>query len=891
MPFTRYDVAGASPERVQSILERDWVHLIREKGVLDSPNYLREKGKPVIGLWGFGFDGAGHTPELVRAITTYFREVTPGGVYILGGAPAHWRTAESDADRNADFLDVWLNEFDAISPWTIGRYGNEQQADDFAETKLKGDVELIKKRNEEGRKKIDYIPVVYPGGSRNGGRFLWKQIANAKRQGVRTIYGAMWDEYDEGTALMPVVEKKRLLPESDKHLFMALDQDGYDLPSDWYMRICGFAAEGLRSERRIHESFPSKELQDYWSSRPRFEDVDPKSGDFVSGTSKNSEGTGGSGEDGQSYQEWLAARKSEDKEEPPPPPYSLEADETPESQLEATPTSTVVPESPIPPTPVERAPTSTPVTSEPRTSSPPVATTAIPTHVATGITPSRPTHQASGPPPINTGSRPDQSSNISQQPPPSVVSANGPSVASPVSALTNANTYPWQTYGNTQSDAHDDTSSQYTAGGPSQDPVSALANHFGQHGIGSSSPDPRPASLPPPLHPAHPSVALGGRPQSSNAGPQPRPQAQSGYAASYLPTQASLPQGSGSWSQAQWPPAEWGIGGSSQPQPYQTPPPIQQSSYPGQNTQGANLSRPQTSSYSSPSSLHPSASLSGAAPGASSYTPGGPPMPGGPSFPAIPGGGSPYPPSSPNPGQGGPSPYGHSLYNTHGPGNTHAPYGSPPHSPPPGGAPSFPGGSYYPGQAPSHGFPSAHGSSYPGQSSYGSGPPPVSSQPPYGPGSLSSNGPPQGGGFHVPQAQGYYGVGIPQPSAGWGYGQSASSAPYGSPSPHASMPSPSSGWSGYPGNSGPSTPSSVPPRPPSHSSYSGSSSLGPSSSSSGMLGSALSAVDKMAGRKAKDQLESIAQSEVTVQSLSVQFTDTIYSNVAAGTKLFNKFTK
>jgi len=30
---------------------------------------------------------------------------------------------------------------------------------------------------------------------RNGGKFLWKQIYNARRAGVRTIYGAMWDEY------------------------------------------------------------------------------------------------------------------------------------------------------------------------------------------------------------------------------------------------------------------------------------------------------------------------------------------------------------------------------------------------------------------------------------------------------------------------------------------------------------------------------------------------------------------------------------------------------------------------------------------------------------------------------------------------------------------------
>lgn len=29
---------------------------------------------------------------------------------------------------------------------------------------------------------------------RNGGRFLWRQIYNARRAGVRTMYGAMWDE-------------------------------------------------------------------------------------------------------------------------------------------------------------------------------------------------------------------------------------------------------------------------------------------------------------------------------------------------------------------------------------------------------------------------------------------------------------------------------------------------------------------------------------------------------------------------------------------------------------------------------------------------------------------------------------------------------------------------
>lgn len=84
----------------------------------------------------------------------------------MAGTPSNWRTSEGDADPNPEFLNVWLDEFDAISPWTVGRYSNDQEADNFMETKMKGDVELINHRNEQGTgKKIDYIPVVLPGGS------------------------------------------------------------------------------------------------------------------------------------------------------------------------------------------------------------------------------------------------------------------------------------------------------------------------------------------------------------------------------------------------------------------------------------------------------------------------------------------------------------------------------------------------------------------------------------------------------------------------------------------------------------------------------------------------------------------------------------------------------
>ena len=32
---------------------------------------------------------------------------------------------------------------------------------------------------------------------------------------------------------MPIVEHKSSLPVSDKYPFLSLDEDGYDVPSDW----------------------------------------------------------------------------------------------------------------------------------------------------------------------------------------------------------------------------------------------------------------------------------------------------------------------------------------------------------------------------------------------------------------------------------------------------------------------------------------------------------------------------------------------------------------------------------------------------------------------------------------------------------------------------------
>jgi hypothetical protein len=68
---------------------------------------------------------------------------------------------------------------------------------------------------------------------REGGTFLYNQLYNAIDNGANIIYGAMFDEYDEATALMPTATSREHTPQELE--FLTLDEDGMELPSDWYL--------------------------------------------------------------------------------------------------------------------------------------------------------------------------------------------------------------------------------------------------------------------------------------------------------------------------------------------------------------------------------------------------------------------------------------------------------------------------------------------------------------------------------------------------------------------------------------------------------------------------------------------------------------------------------
>jgi hypothetical protein len=113
------------------------------------------------------------------------------------------------------------------------------------------------------------MPVIFPGFSwhnlkktakenqipRLGGEFLWRQAYNAKMAGATAIKIAMFDEVDEGTAILKTAPHRDQAP--DQGFWLTLDADGNDLPSDWYLKLAGEITRMFHGEIKPDPKLPA----------------------------------------------------------------------------------------------------------------------------------------------------------------------------------------------------------------------------------------------------------------------------------------------------------------------------------------------------------------------------------------------------------------------------------------------------------------------------------------------------------------------------------------------------------------------------------------------------------------------------------------------------------
>jgi hypothetical protein len=232
-----YDISGQNATTLVSTIENDWQYMVDTLQVTNSPSYLHQAGKPVVVIWGLGFSDRPGTPaDLTTLLNFFHNNANPAyDAYVMGGVNNDWRT-------NATWASA-LTGYDAISPWMVGRINSLASADNY-KTTTSAEVAYAQAHGQM------YMPVIFPGFSfhnqdsakplneipRLGGNFVWRQAYNDMSAGSTTLYGAMFDEVNEGTAFFKQATTSADWPSG--LTMVPLDSDGYTaLPSDWYLQV------------------------------------------------------------------------------------------------------------------------------------------------------------------------------------------------------------------------------------------------------------------------------------------------------------------------------------------------------------------------------------------------------------------------------------------------------------------------------------------------------------------------------------------------------------------------------------------------------------------------------------------------------------------------------
>jgi hypothetical protein len=247
-----YDIAGMPPDRIFDVLVGDWKKMVDNR-IVAGPRYLHQGGRPVVQIWGFYWKDEGNlmSADLANKLIDFFKASGPYQAYLVGGGTWNWRKIP---DPN---WQAFYRRFDAYAPWNVGNYLKDGAGNAHANTRF-----WAEDQRQSARQGTLWMPVVYPGfrwdnltrqppGTseipRRGGRFLWEQFHELSKLDVDTVYVAMFDEVDEGTAIFKVTSA----PPRQGHFV------GYEgLPSDWYLRLVGEGARRLQNKIPIPPEIP-----------------------------------------------------------------------------------------------------------------------------------------------------------------------------------------------------------------------------------------------------------------------------------------------------------------------------------------------------------------------------------------------------------------------------------------------------------------------------------------------------------------------------------------------------------------------------------------------------------------------------------------------------------
>lgn len=273
--YVMYDISGYSGNDLVGVILRDFSRvLVDDLELLESPSYVRQNDRPVVAIWGFGFENRPGTPDELKRLIRELRETH--GCYVVGGVPYYFRRDESQNDK--DWLEAF-KMFDMVLPWSVGRYRTPDEVAQHYEALWKDDKAFC---DAEG---IALQRVIYPGFAwsnlkshqriaperaqsryvsdaafapqneipRLAGEFFWAQAYYVSLLGTGAFI-AMFDEFDEATAIAKAAKNAREIP-TDAY-FLTLDADGVRVSSDFYLRLAGEATDMIEGRSPVTDTIP-----------------------------------------------------------------------------------------------------------------------------------------------------------------------------------------------------------------------------------------------------------------------------------------------------------------------------------------------------------------------------------------------------------------------------------------------------------------------------------------------------------------------------------------------------------------------------------------------------------------------------------------------------------
>jgi hypothetical protein len=241
-----WDISGAPSNSMIKTMQADYEKLAA-KGVFNSPAYQYHNDHPVLVVWGFGFTD--RSVDLSQALDFVHwlrsRPTTP-----MGGVPYHWRTGDNDC------LPGWgsvFAAFEILSPWAVGRWNSPANYDPLFTGTVLPDLAAI-------AGKQDYAPVIWPGFSwanlkkdssvfnqipRLCGQHIQHMVDKLLTTNSLFLYVAMFDEVNEGTAILKAARTLQDAPNSAKFLTLSADSCG-TMPSDYYLQLVGRISRALK---------------------------------------------------------------------------------------------------------------------------------------------------------------------------------------------------------------------------------------------------------------------------------------------------------------------------------------------------------------------------------------------------------------------------------------------------------------------------------------------------------------------------------------------------------------------------------------------------------------------------------------------------------------------